>query len=80
METKYDWSNVPSDVLFIATDQDGFGFGYLREPRLPKDKDVGRWVSKQRDIAYFMIQPKNNHVVDYSKGWHWTRTLEERPK
>lgn len=76
--SKYDWSKIPDDVLFIATDQDGYGFGYYKKPVAVKDDY--KWRAKERDIAYFMIEPKNNPAVDYYKGWYWTRTLEERPK
>ncbi|WP_258579628.1 hypothetical protein [Acinetobacter baumannii] len=32
MGTKYDWSEIPPEVQFMATDFDGWAFGYKSEP------------------------------------------------
>ena len=73
----YDWPRIPEGIDIIATDQDGYGYGYYKKPKI--NKDTEKWEAKERDIAYFMITPKSNPAVNYAKGWHWTRTLEERP-
>ena len=31
--SKYDWSNVPKEVKFIATDKDGVANGFTKEPK-----------------------------------------------
>lgn len=76
--SKYDWSKIPEGIDIVATDQNGYGYGYYKKPK--QNKDTEKWEARERDIAYFMIEPKNNPAVDYYRGWHWTRTLEERPK
>ncbi|EMU8866801.1 hypothetical protein ACV0NA_003724, partial [Acinetobacter baumannii] len=71
------WSKVPSEVKYIATDADGYGFGYFRKPELNKFKEG---FGKNRDVANFMISPKKNPFVDYSNGWNWKDSLEKRPE
>lgn len=46
---KYDWSNVPKDVEFLATDSNGCVFGYDMEP---VEKDFGKFMNTS-DFLYF---------------------------
>lgn len=77
--SKYDWSVIPDDINWFATDSDGVGWGYYKEPWLSKNPDADRWQSKEDDIAYFCISRKSNPVVKGS-GWWWKNTLEGRPE
>lgn len=67
--SKYDWSGVPKEVKFIATDSySGKAWGYLSKPRL------GR-VSFIEHVSEFPIYVG----VEPYKG-NWQDSLEERPK
>ncbi len=69
--TKYDWSNVPKEVNWIATDSNGNVFGYYKKPKLQEN-------------GYFMHIGDNFYYPE--KGWmesyngNWIDSLEERPK
>lgn len=67
--SKYDWSNVPSDVKWIATDSDGVVCGYSSKP----SKFSLAWNCRNSGsfIAHSFVPP-------YSKNWQ--DSLEERPK
>lgn len=65
--SKYDWTNVPSDVKWIATGEDGKAYGFDYKPYVNK-----KWISVyqgfQRALA---IQPFVGEIID---------SLEERPR
>lgn len=64
-ETKYDWSDVPSDVLFIATTHNKKVIGFCGTPRLCNSC----WDT---NYEYYYL---NNQPF---KG-DWKDSLEERP-
>ena len=68
---KYDWSNVPNEVQWIATDSNGAVFGY---DLMPKEKDFGKFMHTS-DFLYF---PHNGWMPAYQGNWR--ESLEERPK
>lgn len=69
MKTKYDWSNVPLKINWIATDADGVARGHAREPVIDHPEE---WSSDQ----YY-----NYPIIgkDLFNG-DWKDSLEERPK
>ena len=73
MKTKYDWSNVPSEVLWIATEKDGSAFGHKSKPVCFDLNFRCGWVSAKYD--YFYIRESDNTF----KG-NWQDSLEERPQ
>ena len=71
MQTKYDWSNVPKEVNWIATDFDaGYAFGYETKPEMDKVMDL--W--KDKSIIDYI-----NLYIEPFQG-NWKNSLEERPK
>ena len=70
--SKYDWSNVPSEVKWIATDESGFAHGYKSEP-ITGYLHRGFWY--YASSANFVLFPSENPF----KG-HWRDSLEERPQ
>ena len=66
--SKYDWSNVPSWVNWIATDEDGEIWGY----------------SDKSEIGCFSYFHKENILTIFIGhdvfGNNWQDSLEERPK
>lgn len=69
MKTKYDWSNVPKEVKWIATDSDRFKCYFTLKPEF-----MPMWWEKKDDY-YKCIPPEKNEF----KG-DWKDSLEERPK
>ncbi|HEY4538143.1 MAG TPA: hypothetical protein VIG45_06790 [Erysipelothrix sp.] len=69
--SKYDWSNVPKEVNWIATDADGWKSMHEVRP----NNEFNGWVDST-DIGYYMLMiPELNNY----KG-SWKDSLEERPK
>jgi hypothetical protein len=73
MKTKYDWTYVPSETKFIATDEDGNAHGWTGEPVTYLEDS--NWNSNEFMITTYWIPAKNNN---YSEDWK--DSLEERPK
>lgn len=71
MKTKYDWSGVPEEVKWIATDgYSGWAWGYCKEaPYI----DVDMWNSKHE----YVDVEKLYDVCPYQGNWQ--DSLEERP-
>ena len=69
--SKYDWTNVPDEANWIATDSSGSVFGYDVEPEY---KEWGKFMHCT-DFLYF---PHKNRIEPF-KG-DWRDSLEERPK
>ena len=69
--SKYDWSNVPEEVQWIATDSNGAVFGYDAKP---EEKDFGKFMHTS-DFLYF---PRSGWMAAYQGNWR--ESLEERPK
>lgn len=66
--SKYDWSKVPAEINWIATDKDGFARGHKKEPVIDHPRE---WHSDQYyDYPIIGIGYKGN----------WKDSLEERPK
>lgn len=70
--SKYDWSNVPKKVKFIATDKDGVANGFPTEPKPYEEHQM--WLTANEDyislgVEYLDVFDKNN----------WLNSLEERP-
>ena len=67
MKTKYDWSNVPKWVKFIATDSNEITYGYEEKIKpyiILDDMFVGgRYVSLDMNVPFD----------------NWRESLEERP-
>lgn len=61
MKTKYDWSNVPDEINWIATDSDGHAFGYAEKPY-----NGGSY--------WYALNPK--HIKQSFNG-NWQDSLEE---
>ena len=66
---KYDWSNVPKEVNWIATDADDSVCGYSSKPQ---QFSLG-WNTHYSGnfIAHLITKPFNGY---------WRNSLEERPK
>lgn len=69
---KYDWSNVPKEVRFIATDKDGVANGFTTEPK-PCD-EYEMWLTDNED--YIGLSTEYLDVFDKN---NWLDSLEERP-
>ena len=69
--SKYDWTNVPKEVNWIATDSSGSVFGYEVEPEY---KEWGKFMHCT-DFLYF---PHKNWIEPFNGDWR--DSLEERPK
>lgn len=70
MKTKYDWSNVPKEVKWIATDSNKNVFGYYEKPVF---KEFGCFMHSGEYFYY----PHTNWMMPF-KG-DWQDSLEERP-
>ncbi|MBQ0114074.1 MAG: hypothetical protein KBT03_13170 [Bacteroidales bacterium] len=71
MKTKYDWSDVPKEVNWIATCENGFAFGHRGKPRAGHLR-TGFWYGG--GDTSFVLFPRENPF----KG-NWRDSLEERP-
>lgn len=65
--SRYDWSSVPKEVNWIATDEDGDVRGFCKKPELR----FGFWVDVETPY-YFET---NMTLIDDN----WENSLEERP-
>lgn len=68
---KYDWSNIPDLIRWIATDEDGQSFGYPNQPYQESFLGKGRWNNEK----YVPLRLGN---IGY-KG-DWRESLELRPE
>ncbi|MFW1995208.1 hypothetical protein ACG904_09655 [Acinetobacter guillouiae] len=64
--TKYDWSNVPKEVRFIVTDENGLKYGHQDKPKL--SDMLGLWYGLD-----FIRIGRSEFKGD------WQDSLEERP-
>ena len=72
--SKYDWTNVPDEVNWIATDEDGWAWGWIEEP-VPKGRE---WLTPDGYYGIyceFYLKPENNPFNGDLRD-----SLEERPK
>ncbi|EIG0125835.1 hypothetical protein J921_3801 [Acinetobacter baumannii 25493_8] len=69
METKYDWSDAPEEVQFIAQDSNGDIFGF-DVPPVPMT--YGKWLPANEYLHFFGNKPRKT-ISD------WGLSLEQRP-
>ena len=67
MNPKYDWSNVPEYINYLATEPCGWAFGYKEKPTI-----VG--CGFEGEFSHYLLKP-NEH--DFNGDWQ--DSLEERP-
>lgn len=67
--SKYDWSNVPKEVKWIATDSDGYAWHWHTKPEI----DDNEWITGKSYVGDFISVDDNPF-----KG-NWQDSLEERP-
>ena len=67
---KYDWSNVPEEVQWIATDENGVWCEYTEKPILSR---YG-WSVSLGDHIHMIYQNGSPFTGN------WRESLEERPK
>lgn len=63
---KYDWSNVPSHIMWIATDYDGAVFGYM-----------GMHNNSDSDFMWYGVGAISLELDPYQGNWQ--DSLEDRP-
>ena len=73
MKTKYDWSKVPSDVMYLATNQNGKVSGFVRNVKTPVEIQ-GLWYGSD----YYTGEPKY-YNLNIGSFEDWQDSLEERP-
>ena len=73
MKNKYDWSDVPKEVKWIATDEDmnSWGFVTSSEPFIGGE-DGDQWVSRSYSHSC-------KHIGFRVFKGNWKDSLEERP-
>lgn len=76
-KAKYDWSNVPDNVKWIATDADGIVSGFSEKPFFTKNSKL--WIPNTNfDYSWVCnIEPFTYHPNNDSPNWE--NSLEERP-
>ncbi|EHU2485666.1 hypothetical protein A0141_RS15600 [Acinetobacter baumannii] len=67
---KYNWATVPPEVNWIATDEDGWAYGFIGQPKLRESN--GFWSPV--DFAVSIPKEKNSFKGD------WRESLEKRPE
>lgn len=70
--SKYDWSGVPKEVNWIATDSDSVANGFYAEP---KKGDHDMWFDDNNDGDWIEL---GVNYVGMFKG-DWRDSLEKRP-
>ena len=68
---KYEWSKIPIDVDWVATDKDGKVWGYSIEPVIDFDRWGYPWMSD-------LPNPQKLFFLEPYEG-DWEDSLEERP-
>lgn len=69
-QTKYDWTNVPADINWLATYEFGdVAWGYVNQPY--RKPDSGIWHETGGEWRHRVP------VAPYAG--HWTQSLEKRP-
>ena len=68
MKTKYDWSKVPDDVKWIATDADGSVCGYSTKPY--RFSQTWNCYSSGNFVAHSFLPAFQGN---------WKNSLEQRP-
>lgn len=75
--SKYDWSNVPKEVKWIATDADGMVCGFSEKPIKKVNSLYEFWAGDEYDAGLNVV----NGVSDFVESYHgnWQDSLEKRP-
>lgn len=76
--SKYDWSNVPKEVRWIATDEDYMVCGFSERPIKIKNSLYNFWAGSEDDAGLNVVGGVSYFVKPF-KG-NWQDSLEERPK
>ena len=71
--SKYDWSNVPDEVQWIAMDQDGVLNGFYKKPEIVNCHNM--WFELPSGMGDF-IQVKPTVLGCFN----WRESLEKRPE
>lgn len=71
MERKYNWKDVPDTVEYIATDENGFAFGYVGRP-ITGYLHSGFWYGGGDSV--FILWASENQF----NSTNWRNSLEER--
>ena len=71
--SKYDWTNVPNEVEWIATNEQGYAFGTPSKP-ISGWLHTGFWYGGGEQE--FILWPHQNKFNETN----WRDSLEERPK
>ncbi|WP_228267555.1 hypothetical protein [Acinetobacter calcoaceticus] len=70
-QNKYDWTLIPANVKFMATDEDGMACGWVAEPHI-----VGNaWRNQSHLSAHFYLTRCRNPFMG-----DWKESLERRPE
>ena len=70
--SKYNWSNVPKEVISIATDSNGRVLGYdVKEPNIASNKDGS--IGSYTGSYYWLLTDQKPYYGN------WKDSLEERP-
>lgn len=77
MKTKYDWSNVPKEVNWIATDSDGVAHGFKSKAKIKEGIVYDMWACNDNFVDYIELEDSNHRRFGKS---NWKDSLEERPK
>ena len=70
--SKYDWSNVPTEVNWIATDANGRKYGYIDDPEIMEFANCWHSFETSFPLGYMGFDTNGCAV--------WQDSLEERPK
>jgi len=68
--SKYDWSNVPSNIMWISTDANGYAWYWTKRPEIDGDE----WIAVKSYVGDFISVDNNPYIGN------WKDSLEERPK
>ena len=74
MKTKYDWSGVPPQYKWLATDEDGEINAFTEQPILEQGLDYW-WNVKPSTF----IQMPYCFIKSHNHKGNWQDSLEERP-
>lgn len=70
---KYDWSNIPAEYRWAATDKNGRVFAYTDRPE--KYVQFNNWNDRLKDSTKY-VELRSPHMTEYAD---WENSLEARP-
>lgn len=72
---KYDWSNVPKEVRFIATDKDGVANGFTTKPKPCDEYETGVTEATFAPCGKGCCEPrfesKGLEYIGHTNVTHW---------